>query len=134
MIALAICCVGALIFTINRRLQWSERETAQRIRQKNGELQALLQERAEQADAARALAEASAALATALELEPLHEIILQQMARVIPFDTAHIYEYRDSCAVVAGGLGLPGLPVGYRLPLLPGEELHFPQAEIKHGN
>ena len=81
-----------------------------------------------QAAAAEALAEASAALATALEPERLHEIILQQMARVVPCDTAHIFAYRDGWAVVAGGFGEPRLPAGTRVSRLAGEEGLFPQA------
>ena len=78
-------------------------------------LQALSQERAQQAEAAEALAEATAALATALEPEHLHEIILQQMARVVPCDTAHIFEYRDGSVIAVGGVGESRLPAGVRV-------------------
>jgi PAS domain S-box-containing protein len=54
-------------------------------------LRQLAQERAREASASEALAEAGAALATALDPSRLHEIILDQMARVIPCTTVHIF-------------------------------------------
>ncbi len=92
-------------------------------------LHSAARERLEQAEAATALAEAGAALATALEPEPLYDIVLHQMARVVPCDTACILEFRDGWAVVAGTYGEPSLPVGVRVASLESAQSIFPQTE-----
>jgi PAS domain S-box-containing protein len=91
-------------------------------------LQALAELRADQVKAAEALDEASAALAQSLEPVYLYEIILRQMARVVPCDTAHIYEYKDGYAVTVGGHGQPHLPAGVRVAPLEGSQGLFPLA------
>jgi PAS domain S-box-containing protein len=92
-------------------------------------LREVARERAEQAVVAGALSEASSALATALEPARLHEIILQQMARVVPYTSAHIFVYQDGWAVAAGGYGEPLLPVGIHLARLDEAKGLFPQTD-----
>lgn len=79
--------------------------------------------RQEQMREAEALAEVSAALATALEPATVYQVILQQAARVLPFDYAEIVLYQDGWAISVAGQGAPAVPPGTRLvPLDTGTE------------
>ena len=91
----------------------------------------MAREQAEQARVAEALSEASRALATVLDPTLLHEVILEQLARVIPCTTAHIFTYRDGMAIIAGGYGQPHLSAGTPAALLEGAEGLFPQS-VEH--
>ncbi len=92
-------------------------------------LREVARERAERAKVAEALSEASAVLATAWEPARLYEVILQQMGRVLAFDSAHILVYEDGWAVAAGASGSPSLPLGARIARQDGAEGLFPMVE-----
>ena len=62
-----------------------------------------------------ALARASEALADTLDAERLYPIILEQAARVLPCDRAHVLLLQDGWAVVAAAWGTPLLERGSRL-------------------
>ena len=64
---------------------------------------------------AAALARASEALASTLDTETLYPIILDQAARVLPCDRAHVLLLKDGWAVVAAAWGTPLLERGTRL-------------------
>lgn len=61
-----------------------------------------------------ALARASGALADTLDAERLYPIILEQAARVLPCDRAHVLLLKDGWAVVAAAWGTPLLERGSR--------------------
>jgi PAS domain S-box-containing protein len=107
-------------------IQVAARDISERKRTEDA-LRDLAQERSDQARVAETLSEASAALASALEPEPLYASILQLMARIIPCTTACIYSYRDGWAVFAGGYGEPRLVAGTAVAALSGAEGLFPQ-------
>jgi PAS domain S-box-containing protein len=92
-------------------------------------LREVAEEREEQAAVAQALAEASAALASALEPEGLHRVILEQMARVVPCTVAHIFEYRQGEAIVVQAIGEPQAPRGWRVASLSDPAGLFPLTE-----
>lgn len=60
-------------------------------------------------------ARASEALADTLDAERLYPIILEQAARVLPCDRAHVLLLKDGWAVVAAAWGTPLLERGSRL-------------------
>ncbi len=91
-------------------------------------LRQVAEERAERAAVAEALAEAGALLASSLDVEHIHDAILQALPRLVPSTTTHVVVYREGWAVVAGAHGTPRLPVGTRLARLEGAEGMFPQS------
>ncbi len=101
--------------------QITTRDATERIEREQA-LRELARERSEQAAIAEALSEASAALASVLEPEPVYARILAQMARVVPCTGAYIFAYRGSSVVVAGAYGEPQPPEGLQLPPISGPE------------
>jgi two-component system sensor histidine kinase KdpD len=63
-----------------------------------------------EAEEAAALGAISAALASTLQPAELYTLILQEAARVLPFDHAEIVLYRDGWAVSVASLGEPSVP------------------------
>ncbi len=96
-------------------IQVTTRDVSERRRTEDA-LREVARERSEEAAIAEALSEASAALGSALEPEPLYARILEQMARVVPCTGAYIFGYRGSWAVVAGAYGEPRPPMGLQIP------------------
>ena len=102
-------------------IQVTTRDITERRRTEDT-LREVAQARSEQAAIAEALSEASAALASVLEPEPMYARILAQMARVVPCTGAYIFAYRGSSVVVAGAYGEPQPPEGQQLPPISGPE------------
>lgn len=92
------------------------------------ELQTMTAERVEQAAEARALADASAAVATTLEPQQLCDIILEHMTRVVPCDMAVILAYDQGWAVVMSSRGEPRMEPGTRVAGVSSGAWYFPQS------
>ncbi len=109
-------------------LQVASRDITERKRTEKA-LREVARERSEEAAIAEALVEASAALASVMEPEPLYARILEQMARVVPCSGACIFAYRPDRAVVVGVYGEPEVPIGFELVGVVGGLGPFPLAD-----
>jgi PAS domain S-box-containing protein len=76
------------------------------------ELAALRQQQAEEAEA---MATVGAALASALDAATIYQVILEQAARILPFDHAVIALYQDGWVISGATLGGPDIAPGTRL-------------------
>jgi signal transduction histidine kinase len=101
-----------LLWSVARRYQRSIAEASRREMQRAVEQAA---DASEAAKAAEAMSAVTAALASSLEPELLYRVILEQAARVLPFDHALIVLYQDGWVVNAACLGEPSVPVGTRM-------------------
>jgi signal transduction histidine kinase len=110
--ALLLLLVLGFIF---RRYRRSIDEAGRREMQRAVEQAA---DASEAARAAEAMSAVTAALASSLEPELLYQVILEQAARVLPFDHAMIVLYQDGWVVNAACLGEPSVPAGTRIVLI----------------
>ena len=108
-LALAVTLGEHLITALrNARLYTAERERA-RVAEE------LARVRQEQAEEEAILGGVGTALYGALEPEGLYGRILEQAARVLPYDFAAVMSYVDGWATVVASRGDPGVPAGTRL-------------------
>jgi signal transduction histidine kinase len=101
-----------LLWSIRRRYQRSIDDANQREMQHAVEQVAGA---AEAAKAAEAMSAVTTALASSLEPELLYRVILEQAARVLPFDHALIVLYQEGWVVSAACLGELSVPAGTRM-------------------
>jgi diguanylate cyclase (GGDEF)-like protein/PAS domain S-box-containing protein len=85
----------------------SQKNAEQEARRGRAAAEELLLLRQEQMREAKALGEVSAALAGTLDPGTVYQVILDQAARVLPFDHAEISLYRDDWVVSVATLGGP---------------------------
>ena len=98
-----------------------ERDVTERVQARQDaevvrrEAEDLARARLERAQEAEALAQVSLAFAHAAEPSALYQVILEQAARLVPYDHGEVILYQDGWATVAANAGEPCVPPNTRL-------------------